>query len=149
MKHLFFIIVLAFYAIFAGCNKSNKQTVNSPAFNAMQGKWFIKSIRCYQDQPNAISIHPEPDSYYRFNWDKTGEYYSGSITNSHEYFTYWLLANDSTLIKMHSTITWTPQPDTFIIMKLNANEFYFHSARTYPSLPSLSFCYNIIDSLYK
>ena len=112
----------------------------------MQGTWYIKSIRCYQDPSQNVIPFIYPNTYYKFNADKTGELYNGGTSLS-SYFSYAMLNNDSTFTITSTGNLGVTQLDTFIIMKLTPNEFIYHSARTY--VTGLSLCFNVLDSLYR
>ena len=139
-KNILCILSATVLFIFISCNKSKEP--DSP----IQGTWYIKSIRCYQDPTQYWIPYIYPNSYYKFNPDKTGEQYNAG-TSSSSYFTYAMLNNDSTFTITSKGNRGITQLDTFIIIKLTPNEFIYHSARTY--LTSTALCFNVLDSLYR
>ena len=145
MKYLLLITLLGMSIIFPNCKKSESSINGRPALTAIQGKWTLKSYRCYQD-PNVILPHTPP-TYYTFNTDMSVTFSSpGSLSFP---TIYDLLADDSTLLMRINS--WGTIPDTFVIVKITPTEFIFHGKNTYLHPNGQFACDNgnVLDSLYR
>ena len=141
-KYILFILPAVVLFSITSCDKSNGP--DSP----MQGTWYFKSLRCYQGPNQNLAFYVYPNSYIKFNADKTGEEYNAGAS-LYNHFSYTMLNNDTTFsITSTGNLMSAAQIDTMIIMKLTANEFIYHSIRT-GAPPANAVCLNIIDSLYR
>lgn len=145
---LILTVTAAFLCIIESCGKKEKGSSRS-IINSISGTWRTKSISCYNDTTFYLTNIPA-DSYIKFKTDLSGETYSGTPTMRYTNFQYDILNDDSTLIFFNPAAGGgTIIPDTFIIMKITANQLIYHSANKILHGSGLYLCRNTLDSLYR